>query len=92
MSMNVTRNQSASREIGVDYFLVDKVGCSGCVSKIERSVSAINGVQDVRVNFDKRVVAVRGTHSPQDVLETLNHQGFAANAITVDQAKQIGGI
>ena len=90
MPIIIARDCPPPTEFDVDYFLVDKIDCSECVSKIERSISAINGVQNVRVSLVKRIVSVRGSHSQLEVLYTLNHQGFAANVITAAQAQLIG--
>ena len=60
--------------------------CAGCIAKIERGLNALEGVDQARVNFSAKRVAVR--HGPSldedDLVEALRHLGFEAQAVAAD--------
>lgn len=64
-------------------FSVPSIHCGGCISKIERAVSALQGVVSARVNLTlKRLyVVIRTQHDIIEVDDTLKRIGFPATPI-----------
>ncbi|ARU15441.1 heavy metal translocating P-type ATPase [Croceicoccus marinus] len=60
--------------------------CAGCIAKIERGLNALEGVEQARVNFSAKRVAVR--HGPSldedDLVKALRHLGFEGQAAAAD--------
>lgn len=52
--------------------------CAGCISKIERGLSAVSGITEARVNLSARQVSI--THNPQikprDLIAAMEQIGF----------------
>ena len=59
------------------------IHCAGCISKIERGLSEIEGVETVRVNFSTKHVAVRHVAElPESTLiNALEKLGFEAQTL-----------
>jgi Cu2+-exporting ATPase len=69
-----------SGEIVESRFTVPGIHCAGCIGKIERGLSDVEGVAGARVNFSARRVLVR--HAPSltggDLIALLEGLGFEA--------------
>ena len=59
------------------------IHCAGCISGVERSLHALPGVSDARVNLTlKRAsVAVSGGVTADRLIETLKHAGYEAHEL-----------
>ncbi|MEZ5680194.1 MAG: heavy metal translocating P-type ATPase [Erythrobacter sp.] len=75
-------------------FTVPGIRCAGCIAKIERGLSAIEGVEAARVNFSAKRVAVRhvDTLGEDELVTALEDLGFeaqpaAANPLAQDDAE-----
>jgi len=71
-------------------FTVPGMRCAGCIAKIERGLSELEGVEGARVNFSAKRVAVRHTHTldDADLTEALRHLGFEAQAAAANPLAQ----
>lgn len=74
-------------------FSVPSIHCGGCISRIERAVSALPGVENARVNLTlKRLhVVVRSQHDIIEVDDTLKRIGFPATPIDLDDVSDSDG-
>ncbi len=74
-------------------FSVPSIHCGGCISKIERAVSALPGVVSARVNLTlKRLhVVVRAQHDIIEVDHTLKRIGFPATPIDLGDVSDSDG-
>ena len=52
--------------------------CAGCVQTVEKAVSALNGVQQVSVNFGDHTAAVEATIPSDDVVKAIRAAGYDA--------------
>lgn len=65
--------------------------CGGCISKIERSVSVVPGVQQARMNLSngKLFVAWQGETTASTIAKSVSDLGYGVSAFSEDQnAKQ----
>ncbi|MFZ1743562.1 MAG: heavy metal translocating P-type ATPase [Pontixanthobacter sp.] len=66
----------------VTVLAVPSMHCAGCMSKIERGLGEVEGIDAARVNLSSRLVSV--THSPDidqnDLVQALANIGFEAQA------------
>jgi Cu+-exporting ATPase len=64
---------------------VQNMSCASCVGRVERTVSALSGVEEVSVNLAGETVQVRlksAAHLP-DVIDALERAGYPARTRTV---------
>ena len=62
-------------------FLVRGARCAGCISKIERTVAALPGVLNARLNLSTGRLAVEVSNAqadPRGVIEALDRLGYPA--------------
>jgi copper ion binding protein len=60
---------------------VQGMSCGSCVSNVKKTVKALDGVQDVEVNLEKREAKVsfaRTEVSPEEIQKTINELGYKA--------------
>ncbi|MEZ5742397.1 MAG: heavy metal translocating P-type ATPase [Sphingomonadaceae bacterium] len=74
---------ATTRELTDTRFTVPGIRCAGCIAKIERGLSAIEGVEAARVNFSSKRVAVRhdARVSEDDLVAALLNEGFEAQPV-----------
>jgi P-type Cu2+ transporter len=60
---------------------VPGIHCGGCIARIESALAKLPGVEEARVNFSTRRVAVtwRDNDIPPPIIETLSDAGYAAH-------------
>ncbi len=69
---------------------VDNIECAGCMSKIERAVGAIPGVESARLNLTSRRLAVEAepdTVALPQLIAELETLGYAARPYAPDEAE-----
>src|ERR1700694_4609688 len=72
---------------------VEGVSCAGCMSKIERGLSAIPDVTLARVNLTDRRVALEwkeGTLDPSSFIDRLAELGYKASPVETATAEAAG--
>lgn len=62
-------------------FSVPDLHCAGCIAKVERTLSRLEGVTAARVNLSLRRVSVRGDCTADAITEALGNAGYAAHAL-----------
>ncbi|MDD2868315.1 heavy metal translocating P-type ATPase [Neomegalonema sp.] len=68
---------------------VPGIHCAACISKIERSLGALEGVERARVNFSTRRVSVRWRgEAPPPLLARLESLGYAATPFSFEAARE----
>ena len=58
---------------------VPGIHCGGCIARIESTLGKLPGVEEARVNFSTRRVAVTWRGTPPPIIETLSGAGYAAH-------------
>ncbi|MCR9256788.1 MAG: heavy metal translocating P-type ATPase [Alphaproteobacteria bacterium] len=67
--------------------IVPEIHCAGCISKIERALNAVHGVEHARVNFSTKRVAVdwkTGETNAETVAATLTGLGYEVRPFRSD--------
>lgn len=57
------------------------VSCAGCVSKIEKALSAVPGVDQAEVNFADRSALVEGQPDTEQLITAVSQAGYGAAVI-----------
>ena len=69
------------------------VSCAGCVSKIEKALNAVPGVEHADINFADRSAQVEGQSNVDELIQAVTHVGYGAAVIIdqeqADQEKQV---
>ena len=62
-------------------FLVEGIRCAGCMSKLEKGLSAVAGIENARLNMTTKRLAVnwQGALNPQTILDAVESLGFKAH-------------
>ncbi|CAM3569593.1 heavy metal translocating P-type ATPase [Parendozoicomonas haliclonae] len=60
---------------------VPKISCAGCVGKIERSLSAVDGIHFCSVNLAEKTVRVEGDVPQEQMIAALAGVGFTATIV-----------
>ncbi len=67
-------------DVPVQTLLVEGASCASCVSKIEKALVNIPGVQNARMNFADRTVSVDGEVAIEVLIGAVEHAGYNARA------------
>lgn len=62
--------------------VVDGIHCGGCIGRIEKSLKAVEGISDVRLNFTNRRLTLIWNNpqfDPADAIRLLERMGYHAN-------------
>ncbi|KUO53839.1 MAG: nitrogen fixation protein FixI, partial [Sphingomonadales bacterium BRH_c3] len=72
-----------ARELVDTRFTVPGMRCAGCIAKLERELPKVQGIEDARVNFSAKRVALR--HVPEldeaRLIEAIEALGFEAQRV-----------
>jgi len=62
--------KSVNKEyIGMDEFRITGMSCSSCASTIKDSVSKIDGIESVEIDFTNNLLYVKGNYDRKKVIE-----------------------
>ena len=55
--------------------------CSSCVARLEKTLSGVNGVDDVSINFasEKAKVVYRGENVQKEIIKAVENAGYEAS-------------
>ena len=62
----------------IQTFTLDGLSCASCVSKAEKALTAVTGVESAAVNLADRSAAVTGNASAEDLVLAISAVGFRA--------------
>lgn len=60
-------------------YIVSDISCEGCANAIKRAVGNVDGVKDVGVNVESRIVSVdydMTATSPDEIMERIADAGY----------------
>ncbi|MBD2820166.1 copper-exporting P-type ATPase CopA [Xenorhabdus sp. 42] len=61
--------------------LLDGMTCASCVSKVQKALQSVDGVEHARVNLAERSALVTGNPSPDALVEAVIKAGYGAEII-----------
>ena len=61
--------------------LIDGMSCASCVSRVEKALAQVDGVQQARVNLAERSALVIGSPQPQALVAAVTAAGYGAEVI-----------
>ncbi|MBI6548737.1 copper-exporting P-type ATPase CopA [Xenorhabdus lircayensis] len=61
--------------------LLDGMSCASCVSKVQKALQSVDGVEHARVNLAERSALVTGSASPNALVEAVIKAGYGAEII-----------
>ena len=67
-------------------FSAPDIECGGCANAIKKALGRVDGVSDIAVDVDRKLVTVVGDAPADTVLATLDKAGFPAT-VTASAAK-----
>lgn len=68
---------------------LEGVSCAGCVSRIEKALQAVDGIESVAVNLADRTAQVDGTANVETLIQSVKDAGYGASEIqSVEQHQE----
>lgn len=71
--------------------VVEGIHCGGCIGRIERSLKAITGLADARLNFTNRRLTLTWndpSFDPGEAIQLLERMGYQANPFRLQSAEE----
>lgn len=65
----------------VQNFMIEGASCGSCVAKIEKALGAVEGAQNVEMNFADRTVQVEGNTASDQLIQAVEDIGYKAKPI-----------
>lgn len=79
--------QTNTQELTATTLAIRGMTCGGCARTIERVVSRVPGVKNVKVDFDLGLAVVNGPASPSDLIGAVKATGYDASITDENAAK-----
>ncbi|WP_158770025.1 heavy metal translocating P-type ATPase [Paraglaciecola sp. L1A13] len=74
----MSRNNSTTNQ----NFIIEGASCASCVSKIEKALNDVPGVELVEMNFAQRIVSVDGKVDSSTLIKTVQNIGYDAKLMS----------
>ena len=74
----------------MDQYLVDGMSCAACQARVEKAVSAVDGVSSCSVSLLTNSMGVEGTASAESIIEAVENAGYRASI--KGEQKNSGGL
>ncbi|OTG87426.1 copper-translocating P-type ATPase [Acinetobacter sp. ANC 4558] len=71
---------------------IEGMTCASCVSRVEKAIKAVSGVQDANVNLATERATIKGTASIESLITAIDKTGYDAKEIQLavtDQTEQL---
>ena len=81
---SLTSKDLHSSQANTQALIIEGATCASCVSKIEKTLNALPGVQQAQMNFALRTVSITGDVDPQTIIQAIESAGY--NAKSTDNA------
>ncbi len=74
----ITRKKLAIKEEDMEHiFIVPDMSCKHCIMSIQNAVKEVNGVKNIDISLDKKLVKVDGEYQKEDVINAINNAGYS---------------
>ncbi|ARJ40821.1 Cu+ exporting ATPase [Pantoea alhagi] len=68
--------------------LIDGMSCASCVSRVEKALAQVEGVQRARVNLAERSALVMGSVQPDALVAAVTAAGYSAEVISDESERR----
>ncbi len=82
---NTKNNKNTKEE---HHLIIDGASCASCVTKIEKALRAVDGVQSAEMNFAQRSVIVTGKVKGASLITAIEIAGYNAKVDTSESEEQ----
>ena len=69
----------------MEQYNITGMSCAACSARVEKAVSAVNGVTSCSVSLLTNTMGVEGTASPKDIISAVENAGYGANRKGVEK-------
>ncbi|CAM3476109.1 P-type ATPase, copper transporting, phophatase-like domain [Xenorhabdus nematophila ATCC 19061] len=80
-SMQIEQTKNNATDDDSIQLLLDGMTCASCVSKVQKALQSVDGVEHARVNLAERSALVTGSASPNALIEAVIKAGYGAEII-----------
>ncbi|PHM40083.1 putative metal cation transporter P-type ATPase CtpV [Xenorhabdus mauleonii] len=80
-NQNVISDDNLISDDNSVQLLLDGMTCASCVSKVQKALLSVDGVEHARVNLAERSALVTGSPSPNALIEAVSKAGYGAEII-----------
>ncbi|MGI6117128.1 MAG: heavy metal translocating P-type ATPase [Bilifractor sp.] len=63
----------------MEQYTVTGMSCAACATRVEKAVSAVDGVESCSVSLLTNSMGVEGTFSPSDIVKAVENAGYGAS-------------
>ena len=74
----------------MEQYNVTGMSCAACQARVEKAVSAVEGVESCAVSLLTNSMGVEGTASPKDIIEAVEKAGYGASVKSSQSKKTMG--
>ncbi|WP_205949900.1 copper-exporting P-type ATPase CopA [Pantoea stewartii] len=78
----------ATEALPAHVLLIDGMSCASCVSRVEKALEQVAGVQQARVNLAERSALVMGHVEPQQLVAAVDAAGYGAEVVDDEQQRR----
>ncbi|MBQ8062647.1 MAG: cadmium-translocating P-type ATPase [Clostridia bacterium] len=71
----------------MDQYTVTGMSCAACVTRVEKAVEAVPGVDSVAVSLLTNSMAVEGTANPKKIMKAVSDAGYGAKPLGAPSAE-----
>lgn len=83
LEANATGNEMIEHEL-----IIDGASCASCVSKIEKALLSVSGVQSAEMNFAQRTVQVKTNVDVTKLIQAVEKAGYNAKVSTSESEEE----
>src|SRR5471030_1042367 len=83
-----TSPQQEDAADNTQHLLISGMSCASCVSKVERALQQVPGVEHARVNLAERSALVMGLSDGAALIAAVEHAGYGAEIIQDDNRRR----
>ena len=72
----------------MQQYNITGMSCAACSARVEKAVSAVEGVSECSVSLLTNSMGVEGSASPQEIIQAVQKAGYGASLKTAESAKK----
>ena len=76
----------------MEKYIVTGMSCAACQNRVEKAVSAVDGVQECTVSLLTNSMTVEGNANSNEIIKAVSNAGYSARLMGEDADKQINSV